>query len=53
MSEESGEAEDEDGLSPNHKISAAERACRVEAFETEQIAAVVNLRRLAPAKMSN
>jgi hypothetical protein len=26
LSEESGEAEDEDGLSQNHKISAVERA---------------------------
>jgi hypothetical protein len=47
LSEESGEAEDEDGLSQNHKISTAERACGVEASEMEQIAAVVNLRRLA------
>jgi len=54
LSEGNGEAQDEDGLSPpNHEISAAERACGVEASEMEQIAAVVNLRRLAPVKMSN
>lgn len=29
LSEESGEAEDEDGPSQNHKISAAARACGV------------------------
>jgi len=53
LSEESGEAEDEDGLRRKHKIRAAERACGVEASEMEQIAAVVNLKRLAPVKMSN
>jgi len=53
LSEESDEAEDEDGLRQKHKISAAERACGVEASEMEQIAAVVNLKRLAPVKMSN
>src|SRR5208283_849266 len=50
LSKESGEAEDEDGLSPNHKIDAAERGCGEEAREMEQIAAMVNLRRLAPVK---
>jgi len=53
LSEESDEAEYEDGLRQKHKISAAERACGVEASEMEQIAAVVNLKRLAPVKMSN
>jgi hypothetical protein len=53
VAEQSGEAADQDGLSPNHKIRAAERVCGVKASEMEQIAAVVNLRRLAPVKMSN
>jgi hypothetical protein len=53
LSEESGEAQHEDGRGQNHKISAAERACGVEASEMEQIAAVVNLRRLAPVQMNN
>ena len=52
LSEESGKAEDEDGPSQNHKIRAAERVPRG-AFEMEPITAVVNLRRLAPVKMSN
>jgi hypothetical protein len=53
LREECGEAEDEDGFRANHEISAVERACGEEASGMGQIAAVVNLRRLAPVKMSN
>jgi hypothetical protein len=53
LGKKGGEAEDEDGLSPNHETGAVERVCGEEASEMEQIAAVVNLRRLAPVKMSN
>ena len=53
LSKESGEAEDEDGLSPKHENGAAASTSDKEASETEQIAAVVNLKRLAPVTMSN
>jgi hypothetical protein len=53
LRKESGEAEHEDDLSPSQEISAAERACGEKASEMEQIAAVVNLGRLAPVKMSS
>jgi hypothetical protein len=53
LRKEGSEAEDEDGLSPKHKNGAAESTSGEEASEMAQIAAVVNLKRLAPVKMSN
>jgi hypothetical protein len=53
LSKESGQTEDQDGLSPKHELGVAESACREEASEMAQNAAVVNLRRLAAVKMSN
>jgi hypothetical protein len=40
-------------LVQEHEIGVAESACGEEACEMEQIAAVINLRRLAAVKMSN
>ncbi len=53
LKEDCGEAEDQDGLSPKHENGAAESVRGEAASEMEQIAAVVNLKRLAPVKMSN
>jgi hypothetical protein len=53
LSKEGSEAKDEDCLSPKHENDAAESAGGEEASEMGQIAAVVNLKRLARVKMSN